>query len=154
MDQYEKLLTVNKLMKNFDCKEWLSREESLPHRTLTLDDNRQHTSRLHHYDKSSSRQKRGVYIHRRHDTKEVLYVGQTDRNIAGRQTSHARSFADENHEGESTGLKYRRYMKDRKLSELVISPSYIDLSSFQTGWPRLIEERYIEHLNPILNGYK
>jgi len=142
---------INEIFNNFNHEEWLKLKTSLPHRTLILDDiNGIYTSNIKQYDKSKSNSKRGIYFHERYDTGEVLYVGQTDNNIAARQSAHAANFKNTS-TSEASGEKYRQYIRNNNLTELILNPYYIDLSHLPKGIAAAIEQRFIEYFKPIIN---
>lgn len=107
-------------------------------------------------DRSGARSKRGVYRHMAEIDGEmlVLYVGKSEgstSSIAARQTRHLRAFRDPVFTGESSGKKYRQFMEEYNIAELIISIDYVDMTHMPVAMIPMFERASIDYLMPILN---
>jgi len=96
---------------------------------------------------------KGVYIWYRGN--EILYVGKTDSptmSIHKRQKNHMRSFIKVHETHESSGRKYREYLKENDLHSMDIVIKYINTDKFDIeGMAELIETATINNYQPLLN---
>ena len=107
-------------------------------------------------DNSRARFKRGVYRHMVEIDGEllVLYVGKSEgstSSIAARQTRHLRSYRDPEFTGESSGKKYRQFMEEYNISDLIISIDYVDMTHMPVAMIPMFERASIDYFLPMLN---
>lgn len=107
-------------------------------------------------DKSQARLKRGVYRHTTfiNDQMHVLYVGKAEgqtSSIAARNSRHLHAFTHPDFTGEMSGKKYRQYMEDNELEELIIVIDYIDMTHHDPSMIPMFERKSIDHFKAVLN---
>ena len=107
-------------------------------------------------DRSRAYMKRGVYRHMAEIDGEllVLYVGKSEgltSSIAARQTRHLRAYRDPEFTGESSGKKYRQFMEEYDIAELIISIDYVDMTDMPMFMIPMFERASIDYLMPALN---
>jgi len=95
---------------------------------------------------------KGVYIWVHNGN--ILYVGKTDsetQNIHKRQKQHRDSFQMKIN-SESSGRKYREYMKENDLQTMNVVVKYVNTNKFNIGgMAELLESASIETYQPKLN---
>ena len=107
-------------------------------------------------DRSRAYMKRGVYRHMAEIDGEllVLYVGKSEgltSSIAARQTRHLRAYRDPEFTGESSGKRYRQFMEEYDIAELIISIDYVDMTDMPMFMIPMFERASIDYLMPALN---
>lgn len=109
------------------------------------------TESLSGNDKTKANSKYGVYRHRIVDG-PIMYVGKAERcTIAQRQSSHFMTFRNPANTNERTGIKYRKYIKDRGLQYVDLVVEYIDLSQYNKMIIPMLELQIMEYYQPLLN---
>jgi hypothetical protein len=95
---------------------------------------------------------KGIYVWIHKGT--ILYVGKTDsetQTIHKRQYQHRRSFEMKT-DSESSGRKYREYMKENDLQIMDVVVKYINTKKFNIdGMAELLEAATIKSYQPLLN---
>jgi len=96
---------------------------------------------------------RGIYMWTIGD--KILYVGKTDSptmSIHKRQKNHIRSFEKPWEQHESSGRKYREFMKENNLQNMQVVIKYINTLDYDIeGMAELLETATINHYQPMLN---
>lgn len=96
---------------------------------------------------------RGIYMWTHND--KTIYIGKTDSptmSIHKRQKNHFRSFEKPLEQSESSGRKYREFMKENDLQRMRIDIKYINTAEFNIeGMAELIETATIKRNQPLLN---
>ena len=97
---------------------------------------------------------KGVYIWKHKDT--ILYVGKTDApttDINKRQKSHINSFEQPWSGTESSGRKYREYMKRHEIDYMDVDIYYIDTGDADVkGTAEMIESVSVSLFQPEINS--
>ena len=150
-----RLAELDALIKSIDvAKEW---EDATRFKNAILYD---HTDEYDYEtsgrDSSGAGSKRGVYRHVAEIDGEptVMYIGKAQgktSSIAYRQTCHLRAFRFPDIKSEMSGKKYRSFMEEYHLDELVISIDYIDMTHYHPALISMFEELSIEHFSPVIN---
>jgi hypothetical protein len=96
----------------------------------------------------------GIYIWTYGET--VMYVGKTNSpsmSIHKRQKNHLRSFIKTHETHESSGRKYREFLKENSLQKMRVRVKYISVNNYSDhpGMIELIESASIFHYKPLLN---
>lgn len=99
---------------------------------------------------------RGVYRHTAIIDGElmILYVGKSEgrtSSIAHRQNNHLRAYEKPDVTSESSGKKYRQFMQEQALTELVITIDYVDMTNMPMAMIPMFERASIDYLMPALN---
>jgi hypothetical protein len=99
---------------------------------------------------------RGVYRHTAVIGGEsmLLYIGKSEArtsSIASRQNNHLRAYEKPEVTSESSGKKYRQFMKEQVLTELVITIDYVDMTDMPMAMIPMFERASIDYLMPALN---
>ena len=85
----------------------------------------------------------------------ALYVGKTDSpttSIHSRQYNHIRSFKMPLDKAESSGRKYREFMKENGLQNMKIVIKYINTLKYDIGGlAEMLETASIKHYRPKIN---
>lgn len=102
-------------------------------------------------DRSGARQCKGVYRWIYND--QIIYVGKAARsnNVAARQDAHFASFKNVDSTAERSGIKLRAFLNDHKLTEMIITIEYIDMSGCKDSTVGAFEDACINFWNPLLN---
>jgi len=104
------------------------------------------------YDNNNSTTTLGVYFIMDHETNEIYYIGQTAKSsINTRIKSHCFSFTGSS-KSEASGAKFRDMMVKNNKSLLKLKVVYLDCNGWGTHAIHRLEERYIKHEQPIING--
>jgi len=105
---------------------------------------------------SIAHHRRGVYRHTAIIDGEpmLLYIGKSEArtsSIASRQSKHLRAYKNPEVTSESSGKKYRQFMKDFALTELVVIIDYVDMTDMPMFMIPMFERASIDYLMPALN---
>lgn len=142
------LLEVSNVINNIDIKkEW---EKSIFSKTMRISLDMTAKS-LTGKDKSGAANAKGVYMHYLDDG-TILYIGKGQRmTIAQRQSCHFASFRNPNNTNEMSGKKYRKYLKEKDISELNIHIKYINMTHLPHHMIPMFEDMSIEYFKPLIN---
>jgi hypothetical protein len=99
---------------------------------------------------------RGVYRHTAIIGGEsmLLYIGKSEArtsSIASRQNKHLRAYEKPEVTSESSGKKYRQFMEEQALTELVVTIDYVDMTDMPMFMIPMFERASIDYLMPALN---
>lgn len=99
---------------------------------------------------------KGIYRWVEKETGKILYVGKTDgktSSIHMRQGNHTRSFCRPDEQHESSGRKYREYLKQNGLHFMDVVIQYINTVDYgDLSIAPIIEDASIQHFQPIMNN--
>jgi hypothetical protein len=99
---------------------------------------------------------KGIYRWTEKKTGKILYVGKTDSktsSIHKRQGNHTRSFRRPDEQHESSGRKYREYLKENGLQYMDVVIEYINTVEYgDLSIAPIIEDASIQHFQPIMNN--
>lgn len=99
---------------------------------------------------------RGVYRHTAIIDGEpmLLYIGKSEgrtSSVASRQNNHLRAYKNPDVTSESSGKKYRQFMEEQALTELIITIDYVDMTHLPMAMIPMFERASIDYLMPALN---
>ena len=114
--------------------------------------------KVNHLQKTprAARHQRGVYRHTAIIDGEptLLYIGKSEgrtSSVASRQNNHLRAYKNPDVTSESSGKKYRQFMEEQALTELVIVIDYVDMTHLPMAMIPMFERASIDYLMPALN---
>jgi hypothetical protein len=98
---------------------------------------------------------KGIYRWVEKETGKILYIGKTDgktNSVHKRQCQHSRSFRCPDEQYESSGRKYREYLKENSLHFMDVVIEYINTSEYgDLSIAPIIEDASIQHFQPMMN---